>query len=154
MPCIDSQLVTHKLNIKEGTKPVKQAPRHFIPKLEIQIKQKIQKLLDGCFINHTASNLARQYRASKEEEQAKRCCIDFRDLNKECPKNEFLLLNIDLLVDATADHLMFSFMDGFNGYNKIRMDSSNGKKIAFRTPMDNFHYTVMPFGLKNVGAIY
>lgn len=59
-----------------------------------------------------------------------------------------------MLVDATADHLMFSFMDGFNGYNKIRMDSSNGKKIAFRMPMDNFHYTVMPFGLKNVGAIY
>lgn len=29
------QLVTHKLNIKEGTKPVKQAPRHFRPEMEI-----------------------------------------------------------------------------------------------------------------------
>jgi hypothetical protein len=25
---------------------------------------------------------------------------------------------------------------------------------AFRTPKENFYYTIMPFGLKNVGATY
>lgn len=34
------------------------------------------------------------------------------------------------------------------------MDSSDAKKTAFRTPMGNFYYTVMPFGLKNAGATY
>lgn len=46
------------------------------------------------------------------------------------------------------------FMDGFNGSNQIKMDSLDVEKTAFRTPMGNFHYTVMPFGLKNVGATY
>lgn len=78
-----------------------------------------------------------------------RCCIDFGDLNKVCPKDEFPLPNIDMLVDTTAGHSMLSFMDGFSGYNQIRMDSSDVEKIVFRTPMGNFHYTVMPSSLKN-----
>ena len=49
---------------------------------------------------------------------------------------------------------MFSFMDGFNIYNHIRMAPKDAKKTPFRTPMGNFYYTVMPFGLKNTGAIY
>ena len=28
------------------------------------------------------------------------------------------------------------------------------EKTAFRTPMGNFYYTVMPFGLKNAGVTY
>jgi hypothetical protein len=83
-----------------------------------------------------------------------RCCVDFRDLNKACPKDEFPLPNMDLLIDSGAGHVMFSFMDGFNGYNQILMSPKDAKKTAFRTPIGNFYYTVMPFGLKNAGATY
>ena len=49
---------------------------------------------------------------------------------------------------------MFSFMDGFSGYNQIRMAPKDVEKIAFKTPMGNFYYIVMPFGLRNAGATY
>ena len=62
--------------------------------------------------------------------------------------------NIDLLIDSTAGSTMFSFMDGFSGYNQIRMAPNDADKTTFRTPMGNFYYTVMPFGLKNAGATY
>ncbi|KAH9305913.1 hypothetical protein KI387_010317, partial [Taxus chinensis] len=29
-------------------------------------------------------------------------CIDFRDINKACPKDDFLLPSIDVIVDATT----------------------------------------------------
>ena len=61
---------------------------------------------------------------------------------------------MDLLIDSAAGSAMFSFMDDFSGYNKIRMAPKDAKKIAFRTPMGNFYYTVMPFRLKNAGATY
>lgn len=80
--------------------------------------------------------------------------MDFRDLNKACPKDEFPLPNIDMLVDVTADYSMFSFMDEFSGYNQIKMDSFDAEKTAFRTPMGNFHYKDMTLGLKNAGATY
>ena len=49
---------------------------------------------------------------------------------------------------------MFSFMDGFSGYNQIRISPKDTMKTAFQTPIGNFYYTVMPFGLKNAGATY
>ena len=61
---------------------------------------------------------------------------------------------MDLLIDSAAGHAMFSFMDGFSGYNQIRMSTKNAEKIAFRTPIGNFYYPVMPFSLKNAGATY
>ena len=80
--------------------------------------------------------------------------MDFRNLNKACPKDEFPLLNIDLLVDSTAGSSMFSFMDGYSGYNQIHMATKDAEKTEFRTPIGNFYYTMMPFGIKNAGATY
>jgi hypothetical protein len=82
------------------------------------------------------------------------CCVDFGDLNKVCPKDEFSLPNMDLLIDSAAGHAMFSFMDGFSGYNQIFMSLKDAEKTAFRTPIGNLYYTVMLFGLKNAGAMY
>lgn len=42
MPGLNPQLVSHKLNIREECKPVKQASRNFRPKLEVQIKEKFR----------------------------------------------------------------------------------------------------------------
>ena len=44
-------------------------------------------------------------------------CVDFRDLNKASPKDDFLLSHIDVLVDNIAGHALLSFMDEFSGYN-------------------------------------
>lgn len=47
-------------------------------------------------------------------------CVDYRDLNRACPKDDFPLPHIDILIDNTAGHGIFSFMDGFSGYNQIK----------------------------------
>ena len=81
-------------------------------------------------------------------------CVDYRDLNRTSPKNDFPLPHIDVLVDNTAQHKVFSFMDGFSGYNQIRMAPEDMEKITFVTQWGTFFYKVMPFGLKNAGATY
>ena len=42
-----------------------------------------------------------------------RMCVDFRDLNKASPKDDFPLPYIDVLVDSTVGHALLLFMDGF-----------------------------------------
>ena len=61
---------------------------------------------------------------------------------------------MDLLIDSAIGNAMFSFMDGFSGYNQIRMAPKDAEKTTFRTPIGNFYYTVMPFGLKNADTTY
>ena len=81
-------------------------------------------------------------------------CVDFRDLNKACPMDDFPLPHIDVLVDNTAGHALFSFMDGFSGYNQIKMAPDYMEKSTFITPLETYCYKVMQFGLKNVGVTY
>ena len=83
-----------------------------------------------------------------------RCCVDFRNFNQVYLKDEFPLPNIDLLIDSIAGNAIFSFMDGFSGYNQIQMAPRDVEKTAFRKPIGNFYYTMMPFGLKNASATY
>ena len=49
---------------------------------------------------------------------------------------------------------MLSFIDGFSGYNQIKMDKDDTSKLFFITDFGVFCYLVMAFGLKNVGATY
>ena len=44
-----------------------------------------------------------------------RVCVDFRNLNKASPKDDFPLPHIDMLVDSTTGHAMLSSIDGFSG---------------------------------------
>lgn len=70
------------------------------------------------------------------------------------PKDSYLLPQIDQLVDATSCPKFLSFMDAFSGYNQIPMALEDGEKTTFTTDKGLFCYKMMPFGLKNIGAIY
>ncbi|PKA55828.1 hypothetical protein AXF42_Ash012120 [Apostasia shenzhenica] len=49
---------------------------------------------------------------------------------------------------------MFSFINEFSGYNQIKIALEDEKHTTFRTPICIVCYTVISFGLKNIGATY
>jgi len=155
MPRLDPRLVAHTSNVDPMAKPMAQPAKIFHTEIEGQIVKEVHKLLATGFIKpiqhpRWLSNIV----PVKKKNGQIRCCIDFRNLNKVCPKDELPLPNMDLLIDSVAGSDMFSFMDGFSEYNQIRMAPRDAEKTTFRTPMGNFYYTVMPFGLKNAGVTY
>ena len=46
------------------------------------------------------------------------------------------------------------FLDAFQGYHQIPLALDDQEKTAFLTPTGNYHYKVMPFGLKNAGSTF
>jgi len=90
----------------------------------------------------------------KKKSRKWQVCVDFTDLNKACPKDPFPIPRIDQLVDATIGHPRMSFLDAFQGYHQIPLALNDQKKTAFIIPTGNYHYKVMPFGLKNAGSTY
>ena len=81
-------------------------------------------------------------------------CVDFTDSNKACPKGPFPMPRIDQLVDATMGHPWISFLDAFQGYHQIPLALDDQEMTTFVIPIENYHYKVMPFGLKNVEVTY
>jgi hypothetical protein len=83
-----------------------------------------------------------------------RVCVDFRDLNKASPKDDFSLPHIDVLVDSAAKSSTYSFMDGFSRYNLFKMADEDKGRTTFITPWETFCYKVMSFELKNARPTY
>ena len=76
------------------------------------------------------------------------------DLNRACPKDLFLMPKINRLVDATYRHQRMSFLDTFQGYHQVALATEDQEKMAFISLDAKYHYTIMPFRLKNAVATY
>jgi len=61
---------------------------------------------------------------------------------------------MDVMIDNMCAFERMSFMDGFLGYNQIKMYPEDERHTSFRMPLGVYFYTMMPFGLKNAGATY
>ncbi|GJX21166.1 reverse transcriptase domain-containing protein, partial [Tanacetum coccineum] len=83
-----------------------------------------------------------------------RMCIDFKDLNKACPKDLYPLPEIDWKIESLMGFKYKCFLDAYKGYHQIQMTKKDEEKTAFHTEEGVFCYMKMPFGLKNVGATY
>ena len=116
MPRLDPGLIAHTLNVDPQAKPMAQPASIFHTKIEGQIVKEVQKLLATGFIKpiQHLRQLSNNVLVKKKNGLI-RCCVDFRNLKKACPKDEFPLPNMDLLIDSATGSVMFSFMDGFSG---------------------------------------
>lgn len=81
-------------------------------------------------------------------------CNNYTDLNNAYPKDSFLVPWINQLVNATFNHKLLTFMDVFFGYNQRRMIQENEEHATLIIDKCLYCYKIMPFGLKNTGAIY
>src|ERR1044072_3957280 len=147
MPGLDIDIVVHRLPTKEGFLPVKQKVRRMRPEMLEKIKAEVIKQFNVGFLVVTSYPrwVANMVPVPKKDGKV-RMCVDYRDLNKASPKDDFPLLHIDVLVDNTAQHKVFSFMDGFSGYNQIKMTPEDMEKTTFVAQWGTFYYKVMSFG--------
>ncbi|GKD32873.1 reverse transcriptase domain-containing protein [Tanacetum coccineum] len=81
-------------------------------------------------------------------------CVDFKDLNKTCPKDGYPLPEIDWKVESLCGFPFKCFLDAYKGYHQIQMAEEDEEKTAFITNQGIYCYIKMPFGLRNAGATY
>lgn len=81
-------------------------------------------------------------------------CVDYQDLNKACPKDNYPTPFIDQIINDCVGCEVFSFMDGFSSYNQIDILPADQHKMTFICPWGTFAYKKLPFGLKNIGATF
>jgi hypothetical protein len=92
----------------------------------------------------------------KKELGKLRVCIDFRNLNRATPNDEYPIPIADMLINNASGNRIISFLNGNVGYKQIFMVEEDASKMAFICPcfIGLFEWVVMTFGLKNDGATY
>nr|GMD39427.1 uncharacterized protein LOC109192688 [Ipomoea batatas] len=102
MPGLDPKVVVHCLAVKKSCRPVKQAQRRFRPELIPSIEGEVNKLIEAGFIREVKypTWISSIVPVRKKNGQI-RICVDFRDLNVACPKDDFPLPITELMIDVS-----------------------------------------------------
>ncbi|GJX68394.1 reverse transcriptase domain-containing protein [Tanacetum coccineum] len=122
-------IAEHRLNVREGCPPIRQKKR---------------------------GQAADRNQAIKEEKHdgSWRMCVDFKDLNKACPKDGYPLPKIDWKVESICGLPFKCFLDAYKGYYQIKMAKEDEEKTTSITSQGIYCYSKMSFGLRNAGATY
>jgi hypothetical protein len=155
MKGISPELCTHRIYIKEDCRPICQSQRRMNPNLREILKEELQKLLNTGFIYPILDSEWVSPLVIVPKKNLKwRVCVDYRALNKATQKDHFLLPFIDQVLDSLSGKKFFSFLDGFSGYNQIKIAPQDQDKTTFTSPWGTFAYRVLPFGLCNAPATF
>ena len=118
MSGLSLDIVKHRLPLNPECSPIKQKLRRMKPETSLKIKEEVKKQFGTGFlaVARYPEWIANIVPVPKKDGNV-RMCVDYRDLNPASPKDNFPLSHIDILVDNTTNFTLFSFMDGFSGYN-------------------------------------
>jgi hypothetical protein len=83
-----------------------------------------------------------------------RMCMDFTDLKKCCPKDEFPHSRIDQIVDSTVSYDIMALLDCFSGYHQIWLYKEHEEKISIITPFGTYYYMRMLEGVRNASPTF
>ncbi|KAI5350669.1 hypothetical protein L3X38_003560 [Prunus dulcis] len=104
-----------------------------MPGIDPQIISEIDKLLAAGFIEEVsyAEWLTNVVLVVKKDKGLWRVCVDYTDLDKACPKDNFPLPRIDQLIDSTSGNQLLSFTDAYSDYNQIMMHEDDKANTSF-----------------------
>jgi hypothetical protein len=100
---IDPDIVVHEIKTYLDAKPIRQRLHPVHPRKAATIKLEVEKLLKADFIYPVAltdwvSNLV----LVNKKQGMIHVCIDYRDINKSCPKDNFPTPFVDQIFDNCA----------------------------------------------------
>jgi hypothetical protein len=132
---VNRDVIEHSLNVDPSFRPRKQRLRKMSDDKAEGARNEVKRLLSAGVIREVKYPewLANTVMVKKANGKW-RMCIDFTDLNKAYPKDEFPLPRIDSLVDATASLELMSLLDCYSGYHQIWMKKEDEPKTSFITP--------------------
>jgi hypothetical protein len=117
---VSREVIEQKLQVNPYANPKKQKLCKISEEKIEAAKAEVQRLLNARFIREVRylQWLANVVMVRKKNEKWQ-MCIDFTDLNKCCPKDDFSLARIDKIVDSAASCEIMTLLDYFSGYHQI-----------------------------------
>ena len=132
----------HTIPLTEEVKevrPFRQKLRRINPMLAPIVQKELQKMLATWIIAPTihsswCSNLV----VVKKKNGSIRICIDFRNMNTSCLKDNYPFPDMETLLQRVTGSRMMSMLDWFYSYNQVLVNKEDQHKTTFTTPWGTY----------------
>ncbi|KAH9295073.1 hypothetical protein KI387_038661, partial [Taxus chinensis] len=148
-------IVQHSIDLDPNIKPIRQKQRPVNPKIEPLMRKELSKLIEAKIIFPIKySTWVENMVPVRKKNGEIQICMDFRDLNKASLKDHYPLPSMEQILQTVVGAERFSMLDGYSGFNQIKVKEEDQYKTTFTTKWGTFSYQNMPFGLSNAGATF
>ncbi|GKD00496.1 hypothetical protein Tco_1170770, partial [Tanacetum coccineum] len=146
---VPRRIIQHSLNVNLSITPVAQKRRVLGPEKSKAVTKEVEEWVKAGIVRPVwyptwISNPV----LVKKVDSSCRMCIDFKNVDSACPKDYYLLPEIDLKIEATGQEMIADIADTFDSLRRVNM-KLNPKKCSFRVKEGKFlGYMVTSEGIK------
>ena len=149
-----TNLCTHKIELKPGTRPIRLSPYRVHPQKADQIRQELDLMIKMGVIEESNSPWASPVVLIPKPDGSIRFCVDYRRLNDVTLPDAYPLPRVEDLIDKIGRAKYLTKIDLSRGYWQVPMDEDSVPVSAFVTPHGQFQWKFMPFGLRNAPGTF
>ncbi|XP_077158510.1 uncharacterized protein LOC143820028 [Paroedura picta] len=119
-----------------------------------ELRAFVDKNLARGFIRPATLSMAAPVLFAKKKDGTLRLCTDYRAINAVSRVNAYPLPLIKDLLSRLGEGRIFTKLDLRDAYFRVRIAEGDEWKTAFNTPLGQFEYLVMPFGLSGSPGVF
>ena len=148
-------LMEHHMNVKQGTKPIKQHPYRLPLAKRKDAEDEIKAMAERDLIEPSTSPWSSPAIMVPKKNGGIRFCIDYRRLNEVTIPDSMPLPRCDDSLDALGGSKWFSTLDLRSGFHQLGLDKESRPYTAFCIPGSGlWQFKVVPFGATNSPAVF
>ena len=137
-----------------GAEPIHQRPYSTPVALKEKVDEEITWLLSKGYIVPSSSPWASPMVTVRKADGSARLCVDFRKINGLTRQMPFFMPRVEEVVEGIGRAKFVSKIDLSKGFYQVPLTKAAMEKTAFTCHRGAFHFTRMPFGVKNAPACF
>ena len=146
-------LVTFDIDTGEAD-PIHQRPYSTPVALKAKVDEELSWLLEKGYIVPSSSPWASPMVTVRKADGSARLCVDFRKINSLTRPMPFFMPRVEEVIEGIGKARFISKLDLSKGFYQVPLTDSAMQKTAFTCHKGTFHFTRMPFGVKNAPACF
>lgn len=147
----------YHIELNRDAIPIAKKPRRIPSKIYDRLKLVLQNLSEVGIVSKV-ENEAREWTHNlvivEKKNGTLRVCLDPDELNKHIKKQQYLIPNVEDILNKLQGATFFSVLDIKDGFYHIDLDEESRKLCSFNTPFGVFQFNRMPFGIKSGPEIF
>lgn len=137
---------TYQIYVKDNI-PVRQSPYPLNPVKAQEMQDHIQELMEQKIVRPSRSPYSAPAFLIQKKGGGKRLCIDYRRINQKIIFDAFPPPHMDSIFQSLHGSSIFTILDLTSAFYQLNLSPSSKKYTAFTTPMGQFEFNQVPFGL-------